>query len=352
MAKRAQLDEIRPVLNEVNEAVSTAESVIDKVEDVVEVVPEVLEKTVHVTAEGARKGVRVFQSPKVMALTLALGGAAAGAALGVAGYFLLKKKLEKKYQAEMEEKLEAEIDGMRRFYERRTARKQPYSSPEEAAEALVGEDKLVEDAVEALDQYESDQQPVGVQDGDPREGNNHRVRYDKVRPRRPDGKFAPTKQGPMVPVSDERAQAQNELNHAQEEESRNVFRDPARIEGWDQEAEEAARNPLQPYVISHDEFEENAYEHQQNTLTYYAGDDILADEREVHIEDVEGLVGIENLKLFGHGSRDSNVVYIRNERVEIDFEVTLNRGTYAEEVIGLEHSDTPRLRHGRRGDDG
>lgn len=354
MAKKAQLDEIRPILNEVNDAVSTAESVIDTVEDAVDVVPEVLDATVHATAETARKGVRALQNPRTLALILTLGGATAGAALGVAGYFLLKKRLEKQMQAEFDAKLEAEIDGMRTFYERRATRKQPFSSPEEAADALVKEETLVDEAVEAFVKYEGDQPPPGIisPEDDPREGSNSRVRYDKVKPRDDHGRFVPSKndpseeikQGPVVLVSE---------THV-EEVAKNVFAHQATIDGWDQEREEASRTPERPYVISHDEYMENSYEHEQNSLTYYAGDDILADEREQHIDEVESLVGVDNLKLFGHGSRDTNIVYVRNERVETDFEVTLNQGTYAEEVLGFQHSDLPsaRIRKGRRGDDG
>lgn len=365
MAKQAQLDEVRPTLNKVNKGISKADKVIDAVEagaekvtDVVEtgletvadVIPEAVNTTVVVAAEGTRGIVHFFAKPKVLVGTVAVVSLAVGAGVS---YFVTKRLAIKAAERAFQEVLDEELENTKRFYEKRATRKQPYSSPEEAAEALVTEDALVDEAVEALENYESDQQPVGVQEGDPREGSNQRTRYDKVRPRRPDGKFAPTKEGPTVPVSVEQAEAQNELNDvAAEEATRNVFAHSADIDGWDQEREEAGRDQARPYVISFDEFNENSYEHEQNTLTWYAGDEILADDRETHLEDVDGLVGEVNLKLFGHGSRDSKVVYIRNEAKEIDFEVTLNPGTYAAEVLGFEHSETPRVRKGRRGDGG
>lgn len=360
MAKRAQLDEVRPLLNEVNAGASKVEGVLDAVEagadkatdileggleKVADVVPEALDKSVHVVAEGTRKGIRFFQSPKKLAIAIVVTSTLAGAGLGVAGYFLLKKKLELKLRKEMEAELEMQIEGMRVFYQARSVKKQSFDSPEEAAQALLEpnlpEEKAAIAAAEALNEYEGPQPPGIVEDpsGDPRENVSHRVRYDKV----------PSKRGPNVPVSTEQADKNEPVELTEVPRSRNVF-DAQSIEGWDQEREEASRVAEHPYIISHDEHLENAFEHGQNTLTYYAGDQILVDERQQPIEDVEAVVGIENLR-FGHGSRDASIVYIRNERIELDLEVVRDSGTYVEEVLGHE-PPTPRLRHGRRGDDG
>lgn len=361
MAKRAQIDAVRPILNEVNDGVSKVEGVLDAVEagadkaadalesgleKVADVVPEVLDKGVHVVAEGTRRGVRVFQNPRALILTTTLAGAIIGAGLGVAAYFLQKKAIEKKLRAEMEAELEKQIEGMRLFYEKRATPKQPFSSPEEAAKTLIkpsAEEVLVSDAVRALNEYEGDQPPPGIisEEDDPRQGANQRVRYDKA-----------IKRGPVIPASETAVQESKDNAAALEEVVKNVFVEHADLDGWHQEAEESVRNPMSPYIISHDEYMENAYEHEQNSLTYYQGDDILADEREVHIDEVEATIGMQNMR-FGHGSRDSNIVYVRNERLEVDFEVTLNEGKYVDAVeTFLEHSDTPRIRHGRKGDDG
>lgn len=353
MAKKAQLDEVRPVLNDVNEQLNKIEGALDSIEagadkatdiletgleKVADVVPEALDKSVQVAAEGTRKGVRFFQSPKVLVTTVVIAGVAVGAG---AAYYFTKKRVESKLRKEFETELDKQIDGMRLFYEKRSTKKQPYSSPEEAAAALVknDEDALAREAAEALNEYEGDQPPPGIVEEDPRQGSNQRTRYDKIK----------TKKGPRVPVSETHADDSAVPNP--EEVTHNVFVQAGSIEGWDQEREESSRTPEHPYVISHDEYMEGAVD-DQRTLTYYAGDDILADEREVHLDDVEGLVGVRNLQLFGHGSRDSNVVYIRNERLEVEFEIYRNPGKYVEEVVGLEHSDSPRIRHGRRGDDG
>lgn len=111
----------------------------------------------------------------------------------------------------------------------------------------------------------------------------------------------------------------------------NVFK--SSDDQWDYEAELAVRQENAPYVIHRDEFllEEMGYE--QTTVTYYAGDDIMTDVNDVPIYN-HGVL-ISPLK-FGHGSGDQNVVYIRNESLELEWEVLLHTGRYEVEVLGLE----------------
>lgn len=117
---------------------------------------------------------------------------------------------------------------------------------------------------------------------------------------------------------------------------------------WDYEEELAKRTPNEPYVLHKDEFfeKEEAYQdYLQHTLTYYAGDNILADEDQKPVYDKRLVGDLE----FGHGSGDPNVVYIRNERQKAEYEVFLDQGHYAVEVLGgddddrqFQHSATPR----------
>jgi hypothetical protein len=104
-------------------------------------------------------------------------------------------------------------------------------------------------------------------------------------------------------------------------------------------AEESARSEDTPYIISSEEFfgAENGY--RQICFTYFEGDKILADEEEAAIEDFETYIGKENVLRFGHRSDDENVVYVRNEHLEVEFEITRSTGKYSEEVVGLRDDD-------------
>lgn len=99
---------------------------------------------------------------------------------------------------------------------------------------------------------------------------------------------------------------------------------------WDEEAEMLSRIAGQPYVISYEEFvtSENL---RQSTLTYYAGDEVLVDEKDLPIYNKSEVVG--DLR-FGHGSTDANIVYIRNDRLRAEYEVIRDPGHYAEEILG------------------
>jgi hypothetical protein len=54
---------------------------------------------------------------------------------------------------------------------------------------------------------------------------------------------------------------------------------------------------------------------------------------------------------FGHGSGDPNVVYIRNDKRQSEYEVVHDPGLYSVEVLGLEiehNTRTQDLRHANR----
>lgn len=123
--------------------------------------------------------------------------------------------------------------------------------------------------------------------------------------------------------------------------------DPS-TDAWNYEQEAASRGSVFPFVVHHDEFVLNEDDYEQVTLTYYSEDDVLADERDQILPDQNSVVGLENLQKFGHGSEDPNVVYIRNPRLEVDYEVCRSEGSFAREVHGLDNDDELKHSVGRR----
>lgn len=100
------------------------------------------------------------------------------------------------------------------------------------------------------------------------------------------------------------------------------------------------RTKERPYVIHVDEFMANEENYDQVSITYYEGDDILTDEKDVPIPKRDEIVGDDNLYKFGHGSKDNRVVYIRNEILELEFEIIHRDGKFSREVMGfIEHSE-------------
>lgn len=124
---------------------------------------------------------------------------------------------------------------------------------------------------------------------------------------------------------------------------------------WDYHTEIKKRDETKPYIIHRDEFSSGADGNNQSSLTYYAGDEVLCDERDSIIENKDKMVGLENLERFGHGSEDPDVLYIRNTPLGMDIEIIRSDGKYAIEVAGfteeddLKHSDTRIRKPGRHG---
>lgn len=211
------------------------------------------------------------------------------AAGGVGGYFLAQRQLKSQF----EDLANEEIQAAKEFYSKLN-KADEFSTPEAAAEKLgakvvkaepVDAKAIAENAKEALDALKS---------------------YS------------------------------SEPEDSEEEEViQNVFVDGKPVEAWNYEEEMTARDPERPYVISYEEFFANEPENEQMSVTYFEPDDTLVDESNREIRDIDGLIGDDNLSRFGHGSRDNNILYVRNEKKGIDFEVLKNMGSYAADVLGI-----------------
>ena len=81
-------------------------------------------------------------------------------------------------------------------------------------------------------------------------------------------------------------------------------------------------------VISYDLYMENSTGWEQRTLTYFADDGVLDDQGN-YVPDHTDLIGHGPYR-FGDTSNDPDVVYIRNKKIEQEFEVLRDPGNAAE----------------------
>ena len=89
-----------------------------------------------------------------------------------------------------------------------------------------------------------------------------------------------------------------------------------------------------PYVITPDEFCSSPPGYSAQALDYFA-DGVLADGWGVKV-DIEDTIGEDSLEELGNIVDD--LLYVRNERKEIDYEITKDPRTYREAVM---HNSTP-----------
>lgn len=88
---------------------------------------------------------------------------------------------------------------------------------------------------------------------------------------------------------------------------------------------EALSDP--PMVISQEEYahDEEGQDFDKHTIHYYGKYQTLLDEEDEVIpqSEIENVVGFRSLRRFGDKSNQPDVVYVRNKRLEIDYEVVL-----------------------------
>lgn len=108
---------------------------------------------------------------------------------------------------------------------------------------------------------------------------------------------------------------------------------------WDYPKELEKRTATEPYVIHQDEFRATESGYDQVSYTYYAADDVMVDDANNQpLLHGDQIVGPDNLK-FGYGTDDVDIVYIRNDRLEIEAEISRSPGSYEEDVMGLDRND-------------
>lgn len=161
---------------------------------------------------------------------------------------------------------------------------------------------------------------------------------------------------------DDSAMAENDVEgpNGVKPQVQNVFRDRGRVvlPDWDQAKELRRRSPDHPYVIHYDE--RHDFEgYSEVEFSYYAEDDVLCDETDEVVDPAkrDELLGEANLERFGHGSNDADIVFIRNDNLEMVIEVTRSPNSFAEEVHGFTHGDwgrnnLERMRRRERDDEG
>lgn len=87
-----------------------------------------------------------------------------------------------------------------------------------------------------------------------------------------------------------------------------------------------------PYLITEEEFYNGDQNFDKRTIYYYEGDDTLCDEGE-EVMDIDTFVGGESLEVI------DRVVYVRNERYGVDYEIIKMEGAYAEVCLGYNLDD-------------
>lgn len=276
---------------------------------------QVIDAAADVAAEIAWDAEQVeafIRSMSKIKLKFALLGVAIGtAAGGITAFYIAYRKAELKYRKISDE----EISGMREHYLEKTRALESEAQKRPLKEIIAERGYAVSET--------SDGPPMAVQP--PSTGivddDDSAMAADDV-----EGPNGIRKQPPDPPPV-----------------QRNIFRDRQAaaeevvLPEWNYHEERKRRSPDQPYVIHYDERHEMDYQHV--TLTYYTVDDVLCNDRDepVDPEDRDRLIGDGNLDRFGHGSKDPAIVYIRNDELELMYEVVKSPNSYSEEVHGFSH---------------
>lgn len=118
----------------------------------------------------------------------------------------------------------------------------------------------------------------------------------------------------------------DKITKKEKEDYKNVL-DKVNYSGYFEPEKKKEVEPVDgPYVISPEEFGE--YDDYEELCWTYYDDKHLADENDDLVDDIEGTVGYESLRHFGEFEDD--ILYVRNDELETDYEITLDTRKYAD----------------------
>lgn len=87
----------------------------------------------------------------------------------------------------------------------------------------------------------------------------------------------------------------------------------------------------EPYVINSDEFGE--YDDYEQACLLYFSDGTLTDDNYDLVDDIDFTVGQDNVSLFE--VNDIDELFVRNDRLKCDYEITLDHRTYADIIESM-----------------
>ena len=317
--------------------------------EVAEVTAEVVAENVEEAIDGVVETLEVVRSNPVVVAAAALLGITVG---GVGGYFFAKKQLKAFY----EDLASQEIAEARQFFAQ-------VNKVGEDGEVLTPQDVMEQrhgsEAAAALRTYQGQDDTIAEakdEQGGPWDDEMDEEQMRKLEARLlADAPDKVIKEARLHSVSLDAEPGPHGGEITVEERTVNVFSDPT----FDFEEEVKYRTEDKPYIITHDEYFEAEKDYETISLTYFQLDDTLVDESDQPIENTDETVGDEHLTRFGSGSKDKNIVYVRNDKLGIDYEITRSKGSYLEEVLGLpeepnslKHSDQRDARRAFRHGDG
>jgi hypothetical protein len=286
--------------------------VSDVNESATDVVADVIEERAEVVGEFVR-------NLNTIKLSYAALGAAAGAAAGaLIAYKVAYAKASMKY----DEIAQEEIQTMREHYQAKVV-----ADENEAGKAslddIVKEQGYAGEEPKPVSPPMAVTPPVEMLDDDDDDEEDDR---------------------PSESLEEHRARIRKEAAE-RDPQIRNIFEEAEHHDEWDYAEERRRRSPLRPYVIHVDEKDESSYV--DMTLTYYEIDDVLCrdDDTVLAGKERDDLIGEGNLNLFGHGSNDASIVYVRNDQMELDLEIVRSPNSFAQEVHGFDPPETE-IRHG------
>ena len=87
----------------------------------------------------------------------------------------------------------------------------------------------------------------------------------------------------------------------------------------------------EPYAITESQFVDEDEDYDKITVLYYDNGVITDDSYDV-MDDIDTVIGLNNLSCFGYGSSDKDVLYVRNDKLKIDYEILRQNADYKTDV--------------------
>ena len=114
------------------------------------------------------------------------------------------------------------------------------------------------------------------------------------------------------------------------------------------EPEERSVESSEIHIITTEDYQTRKQEYVKEMIYFYESDSVFSHITDDKIDDPTELFGANIHLQFGSQTTDPDVVYVRNDKMQVDYEIIRMHDSYSSAVLGIVPEEKPKRKNSRK----